>query len=125
MIINVLSPKLDNSPETALSIEETKVPTPIIAKTPIDILKRVRTARSLFFPTESNANTILSEIFIIYSYLNESTGSRFDALIAGIKPAKIPTKIETIEAITNNFIGIKGDRNVVAGQILGKRVAAA
>jgi hypothetical protein len=79
----------------------------------------------LFIPTESNANTILTEKLIIYSYLNESTGSRFDALIAELNQQKIPTKIETIEAITNNFIGIKGDRNVVAGQTLGKRVAAA
>ncbi len=41
-----------------------------------------------------------------YSYLRASIGSKFAARIAGISPAKSPTKIETSEAIQTKLYGI-------------------
>ena len=63
------------------------VMTPITEKTPILIPRRVKEDLSLFFLMESIAmkKLSLSVVFkpletIIYSYLSESMGSRFEAL---------------------------------------------
>lgn len=109
-IEKVFSPRVIISLVTALSIDLIKAPVPIRAKTPIEILSNVRNALSLLTLTESNARYMLSRIFIhnlifCYSNLNDSTGSSLEALNAGSKPAKIPTKTETTEAMIISLIG--------------------
>src|SRR5690606_7008956 len=91
---------------------------PIMAKTPMEILRSVRAERNLFALIASHAMRIFSSTFIVYLQLRRTyqsnrravTGSILAARNAGITPAIIPTATETTVAIKSREGEIKEGR---------------